>query len=86
MVSYLLCAAASEDCSLTMSVRTNDILQPATNATSEFTAHTINSISGSTIVSLSPDDVITLNVKTSTNVNLSFNGSTSAMLSVVKIH
>ena len=86
LVSYLLCAGANEECSLTMSVRTNDILQPATNATSEFQANIINSISGSTLVSLSPNDIVTLNVKASTNVTLTFNGSTSAMLSVVKIH
>ncbi len=86
LVSYLLSGAANEECSLTMSVRTNDILQSATNVTSEFQAQVINSISGSTIVSLTPNDVVTLNVKSSKAVNLSFNGSTNAMLSVVKIH
>ncbi len=86
LVSYLLCGGANEECSLTMSVRANDLLQPASSATSEFQANIINSISGSTIVSLSADDIVTLNVKASKEVNLSFNGSTSAMLSVVKIH
>ncbi len=86
LVSYLFSAGANEECSLTMSVRNNGLLQPATNTTSEFQANVINTISGSTIVSLTPNDVITLNVKASQNVNLSFNGSTSAMLSVVKIH
>lgn len=86
LVSYLLCGATSEECSLTMSVRTNDILQPATNPTTEFQAQFINSISGTTIVSLQPDDIVTLNVKASKAVNLIFNGSTNAMLSVIKIH
>lgn len=86
LVSYLLCAGASQSCSLTMSVMANSLLQPATNATSEFQANVINSISGSTIVSLAPDDVVNLNVRASQAVNLSFNGSTGAMLSVVKIH
>ncbi len=86
LVSYLLCGAANEECSITMSVRANDLLQPATSVTTEFQAQIINSISGSTIVSLQPDDIITLNAKPSKTVNLSFNGSTSAMLSVAKIH
>ena len=86
LVSYLLCGASNEECSITMSVRANDILQPATSATSEFSAQIINSISGSTIVSLQPNDLLTLNVKTSKTVNMKFNGSTNAMLSVTKIH
>ncbi len=86
LVSYLLCGATNEECSMTMSVRANDILQPATSATSEFSAQIINSISGTTIVSLQQNDLVTLNVKSSKAVNLKFNGSTNAMLSVTKIH
>ena len=86
LVSYLLCGATNEECSITMSVRSNDILQPATNATSEFSAQIITSISGTTICSLQSNDLITLNVKSSKTVNLKFNGSTNAMLSVTKIH
>lgn len=86
LVSYLLCGATNEECSITMSVRANDILVPATSATSEFSAQMINSISGSTICSLQPNDLITLNVKTSKTINMRFNGSTNAMLSVTKIH
>lgn len=86
LISYLLCGATNEECSITMSVRANDILQPATSATSEFNAQIINSISGTTIVSLQSGDLITLNVKTSKAINLKFNGSTNAMLSVIKIH
>ena len=86
LISYLLCGATNEECSITMSVRSNDILQPATNATSEFSAQIITSISGTTICSLQSNDLITLNVKSSKTVNLKFNGSTNAMLSVTKIH
>ena len=86
LVSYLLCGATNEECSITLSVRANDILQPATSVTSEFSAQIINSISGTTIVSLQPNDLITLNAKPSKAVNLKFNGSTNAMLSVTKIH
>ena len=86
LVSYLLCAATNEECSITMSVRANDILQPATSVTSEFQAQLINNISGSTIISLQTNDLITLNVKSSKNVNMKFNGSTNAMLSIIKIH
>ena len=86
LVSYLLCGATNEECSITMSVRANDILVPATSATSEFSAQMINSISGSTICSLQSNDLITLNVKASNTVNMRFNGSTNAMLSVTTIH
>lgn len=86
LVSYLLCGATNEECSLTMSVRANNILQPATSATSEFSAQIINSISGTTILSLQTNDLITLNIKPSKTVTMRFNGSTNAMLSVTKIH
>ena len=86
LISYLLCGATNEECSITMSVRANDILEPATSATSEFSAQLINSISGTTIVALQPNDLITLNVKPSKAVTMKFNGSTNAMLSVTKIH
>ena len=86
LITYSLCGATNEDCSLTMSVRANELLQPATNTTSEFQAQIINCISGSTIVSLAKDDLITLNLKSSMAVNIIFNGSTSAVLSVTKIH
>lgn len=86
LVSYLLCGATNEECSLTMSVRANNILQPATSATSEFNAQIINSISGTTILSLQTNDLITLNIKPSKTVTMRFNGSTNAMLSVTKIH
>ena len=86
LVSYLLSGATNEECSITMSVRANDILEPATSATSEFSAQMINSISGTTIVSLQANDLITLNVKPSKAVIIRFNGSTNAMLSVTKIH
>lgn len=86
LVSYLLCGAPNEECSITMSVRANGLLQPATNTTSEFQAQMINSISGSTIISLQSDDLVTLNAKASKTVNIKFNGSTNAMLSVIKIH
>ncbi len=86
LVSYLLSGATNEDCSLTTSVRANDLLQPATNITCEFQAQIINSMSGSTIISLNENDLVTLNVRPSMAVNMIFNGSTSAMLSVAKIH
>ena len=85
LVSYFFTGATNEDCSLTTSIRANNILQPANNTTSEFQAQIINNISGSTIVSLLKDDHITLNIKSSITVNLIFNGSTNAMLSVIKI-
>ena len=85
LVSYFFTGATNEDCSLTTSIRANNILQPATNTTSEFQVQIINNISGSTIVSLLKDDHITLNIKSSITVNLIFNGSTNAMLSVIKI-
>ena len=85
LVSYFFTGATNEDCSLTTSIRANNILQPATNTTSEFQAQIINNISGSTIISLLKDDHITLNIKSSITVNLIFNGSTNAMLSVIKI-
>ena len=86
LINYSLCGATNEDCSLTTSVRVNDLLQPATDTTTEFQAQIIGCINGFTIVSLDVNDIVTLNVKASMAVNMTFNGSTSAKLSVIKIH
>ena len=61
-------------------------MQPATDTTTEFQAQIIGCINGFTIVSLDVNDIVTLNVKASMAVNMTFNGSTSAKLSVIKIH
>lgn len=86
LVNFTFSGSTNEDTSITLSVRSNEILQPATNVTNEFNANFINTISGSTIISITKDDIITLNARSSNNVNISFNGSTNAMLNIVKIH
>lgn len=86
LVNFTFSASTSDDTAITISVRANDILQPATNITNEFDANFINTINGSTIISLNKDDILTLNLRSSNNVNVSLNGSTNAMLNIVKIH
>lgn len=54
--------------------------------TSEISVQIINGISGTTIVSLQPNDLITLSIKQSKTVIIKFNGNTNAMLNVTKIH
>lgn len=86
LISFLISGAVNEECFITSSIMANNLLQPASQVTTEFQANFINLISGSTIVSLSPNDIVTLNARSSKTVTMRFNGSTNAMLSVLKIH
>lgn len=85
-ITYLFSAVSPEDTTLTISVKSNDLLLIAGNAKIDMKANQIGNVSNSIIANLINDDVITLNVRSTKSVNLSFDGVTSVVLSVVKIN
>lgn len=85
-INYFFNGALALDTSLTVSVQSSGVTIPGTIITSEATAHFLNEISGTVITAQQVGDVLTLVIKSGLAVDVTFNGSTNAKLSVLKIH
>lgn len=85
-ISYFFSAMPKQNCTLTISAKDNDLLLPASNITTQWQANNIGNISNTIITALSEGDILNLNIRATTETDLAFNGSTSAVLSIVKIH
>lgn len=68
-----------------MGVKCNNDIIDGSDISGDGTTDYFTELSGTVITELEPDDVLTLVVKTTTAVNLSFNGSTNAKLSIIKL-
>ena len=86
LISYFFSASPSDDCKITAMVKRNDLLFQACNVTTDMKANTIGNISNMIIGALNDGDKVTLCVRSSVNTTLTFNGSTSANLVLVRIH
>lgn len=86
LISYFFSASPSEDCKITAMVKYNDLLFQACNVTTDMKANTIGNITNTIIGALNDGDKVTLCVRSSVNTTLTFNGSTSANLVLVRIH
>lgn len=85
-IDYLLTVEPLLDAVLTIAVRRNANIIEGSNISGDGTADYFTQLSGSVITELQPDDVITLIIKVDKNVSLSFNGSTNAKLSIIKLN
>lgn len=70
---------------LQISVKSNDTLLPASNTNSDWKGTAINTYSNTIIAPLIKDDVIQLCVRTNSNTTIEFDGSTNAILNLIKI-
>ena len=86
LISYFFSASPSDDCKITAMVKRNDLLFQACNVTTDMKANTIGNITNTIIGALNDGDKVTLCVRSSVNTTLTFNGSTSANLVLVRIH
>lgn len=86
LISYFFSASPSEDCKITAMVKYNDLLFQVCNVTTDMKANTIGNITNTIIGALNDGDKVTLCVRSSVNTTLTFNGSTSANLVLVRIH
>lgn len=82
---FLTCEP-SVDSILTIAIKKNQEIIKGSNISGDWTAAYFTELSGTVITQLLPDDVITLIVKTDKVVDLSFNGSTNAKLSLIKLN
>lgn len=86
LISYFFSASPSDDCKITAMVKRNDLLFQACNVTTDMKANTIGNISNMIIGALSDGDKVTICVRSSVNTTLTFDGSTSANLVLVRIY
>lgn len=86
LISYFFSATPKASCTLTVSVKDNDLLLPASRLKAQWEPNFVNSISNTFITTFSEGDVITLTVKADQNVTLSFDEHTSVVLTITKIH
>lgn len=85
-IDYFLTCEPSVDSILTIAIKKNQEIIEGSNISGDGTAAYFTELSGTVITQLLPDDVITLIVKTDKAVDLSFNGSTNAKLSLIKLN
>lgn len=85
LISYYFSAMPKSDCTLTISVKDNDLLLPAGNLTTHWQANTLGNISNTIITALNVDDKLTLCIRSTPDTDFSFKSGTSAVLTIVKI-
>ena len=84
-MDYLLTCTPLSETVITMGVKCNNDIIDGSDISGDGTTDYFTELSGTVITELKSDDVLTLVVKTTTAVNLSFNGSTNAKLSIIKL-
>ncbi len=84
-IDYLLTVKPLSEAIITIGINRNNNLIPGSDISGDGTADYFTELSGTIITELTPDDVITLTLKADKAVNLSFNGSTNAKLSIIKL-
>lgn len=85
-IDYFLTLEPLTDTILTMSVNRNNNLIQGSDISGDGTADYFTQLIGNVITELMPDDVITLVLQTDRETNISFNGSTNAKLSIIKLN
>ena len=84
-IDYFLTAEPKAETLLTIGVNRNNTLIPGSDISGDGIADYFTQLAGTIIVELIPDDVLTLMVKANRATTLSFNGSTNAKLSIIKL-
>lgn len=85
-IDYLVTVEPLTDTLLTIGVNCNGALIEGSDISGDGTADYFTELSGTVICELVPDDILILTLKTDRTANLSFNGSTNAKLSIIKLN
>lgn len=85
-IHYYFGATPKQDCTLTVSVRDNDLLLPGSNILTNWKANTASNVCNKIIAGLSQGDVLTLSIRTTNNTTFTFGDNANAVLGIVKIH
>ena len=84
-IDYFLTTEPKTETVLTIGVNRNNTLIPKSDISGDGIADYFTQLTGTIIVELVPDDVLTLVIKVDCTTSLSFNGSTNAKLSIIKL-
>lgn len=85
-IDYLITVEPLTATLLTMGINRNGVLIPGSDISGDGTADYFTELNGTIISELMPDDILTLTLKTDKTANLSFNGSTNAKISIIKLN
>ena len=84
-IYYFLTTEPKTETVLTIGVNRNNTLIPGSDISGDGIADYFTQLTGTIIVDLVPDDVLTLVIKADRTTRLSFNGSTNTKLSIIKL-
>ena len=84
-IDYFLTAESKTETVLTIGVNRNNTLIPESDISGDGIVDYFTQLTGTIIVELVPDDVLTLVIKAERATSLSFNGSTNTKLSIIKL-
>lgn len=84
-IDYFLTTEPKTEMVLTIGVNRNNTLIPESDISGDGIVDYFTQLTGTIIVELVPDDVLTLVIKADRTTSLSFNGSTNAKLSIIKL-
>ncbi len=84
-IDYFLTAESKTETVLTIDVNRNNTLIPESDISGDGIVDYFTQLTGTIIVELVPDDVLTLVIKAERATSLSFNGSTNTKLSIIKL-
>lgn len=84
-INYFFGATTSVDTNYTISIKASGIKLPSSEIKVEAKANIKSFVSGNVIFGLKEDDEMTLVITADNNTNLTFDGSTNAKLSVLKL-
>lgn len=85
LISYYFSAIPQETADMLITARRNDVLVLSSDIAVDWEPSFVKNISNTIIANLEVNDILTLNVRPLNSINLTFNGNTSASLSVLKI-
>ena len=86
LISYLFSGKPMVRDIFQISVKSNNTLLPATNTNNDWGGASINTYSNTIIAPLIKDDIIQLCVRTNSNTTVKFDGTTNAILNLIKIY
>lgn len=84
-IDYFLTTEPKTETVLTIGVNRNNTLIPESDISGDGIVDYFTQLTGTIIVELVPDDVLTLVIKVDRITRLSFNGSTNTKLSIIKL-
>lgn len=86
LISYTFSGIPTTDATILLSTKANDLTLASSNIKVTFQGNIANTVTNTFIASLNTDEAITLNIRPDNDTTITFDGTTNASLSIIKIH